>query len=659
MGAMFRVGLERLPDQGEIWRLMRRSVDRKTGEVTLASLRSLAQVVVQSDAFHRLNEHRMGISGALDAHLKQRFCDDLIVAAQLPENRAGIMPFQLCYPDSAPPDDDRAYALWFLSVSQIEAGNRLKKPCRSRISFDIYMTVGAGDIESARLTLNSFFRQGDADWTLHVAASAEVFECLNPGSVQKRIRRTAKRLEGDAAYVAFIETGDRLADGALAHIAAVIEIRPETVLLFTDEDRIDPAGNHIRACLKPGWSDDQLLLGDTVGQLSIFSSQHVLEVAEELNAIEELRALPQPSACWLYALKLAVVEGVKPEQIVHLPAVLFHRFRESSDDVSLQRRLAARHLAGHRPDIVLMETPLVPVQAGSACPVRVYYPLPPVLPLVSIIIPTRDRSDFLRACLQGLLEETDYSRFEIIVVDNGSIQPDMLALLEELSRHSIVTVLRQEGAFNWAWLNNQAAACSQGDLLLLLNDDVRILHPGWLEEMVRQSLRPGVGVVGARLLYPDGTLQHAGVMLSRDGATHLLRGAKAGDTGYLNALICQRDLSAVTGACLMIRREVFDQVGGIDESFAVSCNDIDLCLRVRAAGWRIVWTPYATLTHVDGGTRGRDATPQQILKHWQETARLVGRWTDWMEQDFAVNSALRVTDDALLLKSRRLKFLGM
>ncbi|BCI68207.1 hypothetical protein AAJCM20276_28310 [Acetobacter aceti] len=651
MGAMFRVGLNRLPDQDEIRHLMRRVVDWKTGEVTLASLRSLARVVVQSDAFHRLYEQRTGISGNLDAHLKQRLCDDLVVAAQLPENRAGIMPFQLCYPDSAPPDDDRAYALWFLSVSQIEVENRLKKPCQSQISFDIYMTVGAGDIEAARLTLNSFFRQEDADWTLHVAASAEVFECLNPGSVQKRIRRTAKLLEGEAPYVAFIEPGDRLADGALARIAAMLEIRPETVLLFTDEDRIDPAGNHIRACLKPGWSDDQLLLGDTVGQISIFSRQRVLEVAKELDAVEELRALPHSSTCWLYALKLAVVEGVKPEQIVHLPAVLFHRFKDNSGDVSLQRRLAARHLAVHRPDIVLTETPLAPVQAGSACPTRVCYPLPSVLPLVSIIIPTRDRPDLLRTCLQGLLEETDYPRFEIIVVDNGSIQPDMLVLLEEVSRHPIVTVLRQEGAFNWARLNNQAAARSQGDLLLLLNDDVRILHSGWLEEMVRQNLRSGVGIVGARLLYPDGTLQHAGVMLSRDGATHLLRGAKAGDTGYLNALICQRDLSAVTGACLMIRREVFELVGGVDESFAVSCNDIDLCLRVRTAGWRIVWTPHATLTHVDGGTRGRDATPPQILKHWQETARLVGRWTDWMEQDFAVNPALRVTDNALLLKT--------
>lgn len=651
MGAMFRVGLERLPDQDEIRRLMRRAVDRKTGEVTLASLRSLARIMVQSDAFHRLYEQRMGISVALDAHLKQRLCDDLVVAAQLPENRAEIMPFQLCYLDSAPPDDDRAYALWFLSVSQAEAENRLKKPCRSQISFDIYMSVGTADIEPARLTLNSLFRQEDADWTLHVAASAEMFECLNPGSVQKRIRRAPKLLEGEAPYVAFIGTGDRLADGALARIAAMLEIRPETVLLFTDEDRIDPAGNHIRTCLKPGWSNDQLLLGDTVGQLSIFSRQRVLEVVKELDAVEELRALPQPSACWLYALKLAVVEGMKPEQIVHLPAVMFHRFRDNFDDASLQRRLAEKHLAGHRPDIVLMETPLVPVQAGSACPIRACYPLPLIFPLVSIIIPTRDRPDFLRACLQGLLEETDYPRFEIILVDNGSIQPDMLALLEKVSRHSIVTVLRQEGAFNWAWLNNQAAARSHGDLLLLLNDDVRILHSDWLEEMVRQSLRPGVGIVGARLLYPDGTLQHAGVMLSRDGATHLLRGAKAGDAGYLNALICQRDVSAVTGACLMIRREVFDQVGGIDESFAVSCNDIDLCLRVRAAGWRIVWTPHATLTHVDGGTRGRDATPPQILKHWQETARLVGRWTDWMEQDFAVNPTLRVTDDALLLKT--------
>ncbi|MCE0743959.1 glycosyltransferase family 2 protein [Acetobacter sicerae] len=650
MGAMFRVGLKRLPDQGEIRRLMRRTVDRRTGEVTQTSLRCLARIVVQSDEFRRVYEYRTGISVSSDADLKQRLCEDLVVAAQLPENRAGIMPFRLCYPESASPDDDRAYALWFLSALQTETGGSLKKSCRSRVSFDVHMTVGSDDIEAARLTLNSFFRQEDMNWTLHVAASAEVFGRLNTDPDQRRIQRTTKRLEGQATYVAFIEPGDLLADGALARIATALEVWPETILLFTDEDRIDRTGDHVGACLKPGWSDDQLLSGDTLGQLCIFSRRRVQDVAEELDGVEELRELPPTSVCWLYALKLAVVEGMKPGQVVHLPAVLFHRFRNGADDVSLQshfRRLAEKHLARHRPDVVLTEAALVPGKTES---VRVRYPLPSTAPLVSIIIPTKDRPDFLRTCLQGLLEETDYPRLEIIVVDNGSVRSDMLALFEDLSRHSIVTILRQEGTFNWARLNNQAAALGRGDMLLLLNDDVRILHPCWLDEMVRQSLRPGVGIVGARLLYPDGTLQHAGVMLSQDGATHLLRGAKAGDAGYLNALICQRDLSAVTGACLMIRREVFDQVGGIDESFAVSCNDIDLCLRAGAAGWRVVWTPHATLTHVDGGTRGRDVSPAQILKHWQETARLVGRWKEQMGYDFALNPSLQVTDDALLLR---------
>ncbi|MCH4091489.1 glycosyltransferase family 2 protein [Acetobacter sp.] len=652
MGAMFRVALKRLPDQSEIRRLMHHAVDRRTGEVTQVSLQSLARIVVRSDEFTRLYE-RKDVTASGNAELKQRFCDDLARLARLPENHIGIIPFQLCYPESASPGYDRAYALWFLSVVQAETGSGLKKTSRNRLSFDVYMNVGDESVEAARLTLNALYGQNDADWTLHVAASAETFQHLLSTAAQRCIRRTEEPLEGVAPYLAFIEPGDTLADGALVRIASVLETQPETVLLFTDEDRIDRRGNHVGACLKPGWSDDQLLLGDTLGQFCVFSRRRVQDVMEQLGDVEGLYDPRMTSACWLYALKLAVVEGVEPRRVVHLPVVLFHRFREEPDGVLLRsrlRRLAEKHLARHRPEVVLTEMALVPERVGNQSHVRVCYPLPPEPPLVSIIIPTKDRPDFLRLCLRGLLTETDYPHFEIIVVDNGSVRPDTLALLEDLSRHPAVTVLRQEGAFNWAWLNNQAAARSRGEMLLLLNDDVRILHPDWLEELVRQCLRPGVGVVGARLLYPDGTIQHAGVMLSRDGATHLLRGAKAQDTGYLNALTCQRDLSAVTGACLMIRRDVFDQIGGIDESFAVSCNDIDLCLRASAAGWRVVWTPYATLTHVDGGTRGRDASPAQILQHWQETARLVGRWKGWMECDFALNPALRVTDDALLLR---------
>ncbi|AQS85588.1 MAG: glycosyltransferase family 2 protein [Acetobacter aceti] len=649
IGVMFRVGLKRLPDQREIRRLVPRAVDRRTGEVTMTSLRCLARIVVKSGEFCRLDGDRAGGSVLRRVDLRRRACADLVAATLLPENRAGMMPFQLCYPQGAPPDDDRAYALWFVSVLQGETERGLKKSCRSDIFFDVYMTVGEGDVEAAQLTLRSLCEQEEAVWTLHIAASRKIFEHLLPHLGLKHVRRAMTPLEGQAPYLAFVEPGDRLAKDAFARIAPVLEAKPETVLLFTDEDRIDRVGNHVGACLKPGWSDDQLLTGDTLGQLCVFSRQRVLDVVEELDAADPS---PPPEG-WLYALKLAVVEGGKAEQIVHLPAVLFHRFRNCSREASPQslfRRLAEKHLARHRPDVTLTEAALTPVEAGSPQPVRVCYPLPPALPLVSIIIPTRDRPDFLQTCLRGLLEETDYPHFEVIVVDNGSIRPDMRALLEDLSRHPVVTILRQEGAFNWARLNNQAVAHSRGDRLLLLNDDVRILHPDWLDEMVRQTLRPGVGVVGARLLYPDGTVQHAGVMLSRDGATHLLRGAKAQESGYLNALVCQRDMSAVTGACLMIRREVFDRIGGVDESFAVSCNDIDLCLRAGAAGWRVVWTPHASLTHVDGGTRGRDATPVQILSYWLETARLVARWSGRMSRDPALNPSLRVTDDALLLR---------
>ncbi|MBV1837592.1 glycosyltransferase family 2 protein [Acetobacter estunensis] len=271
-------------------------------------------------------------------------------------------------------------------------------------------------------------------------------------------------------------------------------------------------------------------------------------------------------------------------------------------------------------------------------------------PCPTLSYPTRDRPEYLRTCLQGVLHETAWEELDVLVLDNGSREGEMLRLLDDVTRDPRVQVLTCDEPFNWSRLNNAGVAATRGELVLLLNDDVAIRHPDWLEEMVRQALRPGVGIVGARLLYPDDTIQHAGVALSEDGAAHLLRGAAADDAGYLGQLVRQRDLVAVTGACLMVHRDVFELVGGLDEELEVACNDIDLCLRVIAVGRRVVWTPFATLTHVDGGTRGTMQTPEKIVRHWRETARLVGRWGAWMRRDAVVSPFLRVTEHSLLLR---------
>nr|WP_242009992.1 glycosyltransferase family 2 protein [Acetobacter conturbans] len=573
--------------------------------------------------------------------------------ASFPENLDCIEPFYLLYPNGAPPADDSAYALWTCLREDASAVVSRHAPrTENAPAFDFYMVVAPDSLRDAVQTLHALAGQAGVGWRLHVTTDADSFRMLAGVMRQEKIvgdliQEDAGLLAGNSPWLAFLEPGDRLEAGALDRIVDSLRFTPDTVLLFTDEDRIDENGNHVHARLKAAWSDDQLLFGDTVGDFAVFSRQRVQEVLPDVRVLSD-----GDRQTWLYALKLAVVEGIDRRRVCHSSGILFHRLlRREVPELTRARakEVASDHLARHRPDVRLLVSFWVPPMPDGSQRLRVEYPLPKGMPSVTVIIPTRDRPDLLRACLDGVLHHTDYARLEVLVVDNGSVEAETLALLEEIAAYPCVTVLRDDGVFNWARLNNEAVAGSESDLVLFLNDDVFVRHSDWLEDMVRQILRPGVGVVGARLLYPDDTVQHAGIVVTRDGATHLLRGAAAADAGYLDVLAVQRDLLAVTGACLLMRRSLFVQVGGLDEEFAVSCNDIDLCLRTIAAGWRVVWTPHATLTHLDGGTRGRDATPQQVVKHWGETARLVGRWHALMGKDPTLNPALRVTDHDLLL----------
>ena len=215
-------------------------------------------------------------------------------------------------------------------------------------------------------------------------------------------------------------------------------------------------------------------------------------------------------------------------------------------------------------------------------------------------------------------------------------------------------VLRRPGPFNFAALNNAAAAEARGKVLLLLNNDIEVLHPDWLREMVSHAVRPGVGAVGARLLYPDGTLQHGGILLGPEGAaTHVGRGAARDAPGYLGQLACTRDLSAVTAACLAMSRDVWGAVGGMDERLAVTWNDVDLCLRVRAAGLRVIWTPHAVLLHREGVTRGLEARDTARQERFREEQALVrATWGDAVERDPFLNPNLVATEAGPLALAR-------
>ena len=267
--------------------------------------------------------------------------------------------------------------------------------------------------------------------------------------------------------------------------------------------------------------------------------------------------------------------------------------------------------------------------------VRVIWPIPAPEPLVSVIITTRDRADLLSQCSDGVLYRTEYSNLELLIVDNDSVETNTFTLLDRLAHSdSRVRVLHHPGPFNYSALNNAAAREARGEVLLLLNNDIDVIDSGWLRELVSQAIRPDVGLVGAMLLYPNEQVQHAGIVLGPEGrATHLYRLASRNDPGYFGQLRLPRTLSAVTGACAAIRRAVFFEVGGFDEvNLPVTFNDVDLCLRLGAYGYRVVWTPFAELFHLESASRGLDFTdPVKSERFQRELQHMRNTWGSLME----------------------------
>jgi GT2 family glycosyltransferase len=261
---------------------------------------------------------------------------------------------------------------------------------------------------------------------------------------------------------------------------------------------------------------------------------------------------------------------------------------------------------------------------------------------VSLIIPTRNGLQLLRQCVQSVVDKTHYARYEIVIVDNGSDDPATLEYLQGLRTDPRIRVHRDDRPFNFSALNNAAARTCRGELLGLINNDIEVISGDWLREMVGLALRRDVGAVGARLWFADGTLQHAGVVLGIGGvAGHVHRQLPRTQPGYQGRARLTQEFSAVTAACMVLRREVFDSLGGLDETnLAVDYNDIDFCLRIRRAGYRVIWTPHAELYHHESATRGRAQSEAAQRRYQAEVAFMRKNWGSLLEYDPAYNPNL-------------------
>ena len=438
-------------------------------------------------------------------------------------------------------------------------------------------------------------------------------------------------------FVALLDHDDLLPASALFWVAKALEEHPDAALLYSDEDQIDANGNRSDPHFKCDWNYDLLLSQNMVSHLGVYRTARVRQVGGFRPGYEGSQD---------YDLALRCIEQISPAQIVHIPRVLYHgrrRFDGRSPAGAERKQAGLQALNDHlgRSGIDaraerLDDRPLY----------RVRYALPAERPLVSIIIPTRNAAVLVRQCIGSILRKTLYPRYEILLIDNGSDDPAALSLFESLRAEGSIRVLRDDRPFNYSALNNAAVRQARGSLLALVNNDIEVITPDWLDEMVSVALQPGIGAVGARLWYPDKTLQHGGVIIGLGHAAgHAHLRLPQGQAGYAARADLMQAYSAVTAACLVVRKSLFEAVGGLNEAdLAVAYNDVDFCLRLRELGCRNVWTPFAELFHHESATRGTDDSPQKRARFNSEVEYMHRRWPEMIRNDPAYNPNLALAE---------------
>ena len=475
------------------------------------------------------------------------------------------------------------------------------------------IVLAGADLERLAATLTNLRAQTQPAWravVLHAATPQAAPDDPRIAHEPWRDDRSLRDLVGDAPFC-LLRAGDRFVPEALGLLAA--EIGTDD-LIYGDELR-DGAPR-----LKPDWSPD-------LARVTGYQGRPWLAAPALLARLPDDPVGPMET----FPLALDLMLGRAAAGIAHLPRVL-------------------AETVGADPDAPTRSAALLRHRADAAEPVirdgvlDLLWPLPDPAPRVSIVIPSRDRLDLIERVCRGVLAETAYPAIECVIVDNGSTDPAVLAHYDALRRDPRVAIVAHDAPFNFSAMVNAGVAAATGSVVVLLNNDVAVLRPDWLDAMVRQALRPEVGAVGARLLYADGTLQHAGVVVGLGGrAGHILR-KRPGDTpGHLGRLRVAHEVSAVTAACLAVSRENYLAVGGFDaEAFPVDFNDVDFCLRLGAIGRKTVWTPAATLAHLESVSRGPSVGAKRI-RFEQEAARFAERWRHAIRHDPFHHPALSLT----------------
>ncbi|MBF0566215.1 MAG: glycosyltransferase family 2 protein [Nitrospirae bacterium] len=516
----------------------------------------------------------------------------------------------------------RAYEEWIKLNEPVSSRSSRAMDTLNRYPVFSVVLLGCGKEAThyAEDTIASIGKQTYGHWNLH-----------NAGSINELL--SGSSWWGD--YVVIVDGHAILSPRAFSEMAGTINDNPGVDLLYTDNDTILD-GRRQAPCFKPEWSPDRFRSFDYIGPVAVLKKELLAIIA---NCEHDKDLYTELYTC-LYGLLLEA--GALTSRVIRIPKMLYH----------LQGSPDCRHSEGFSKgchgdycSVGLKDYQQIRVAAlrkylgGSATVESTHPPVckvnykHSVRPLVSIVIPNRDHSCVLDACLKSIISKTTYDRYEIVIVENGSRQIKTFGVYARYEKTAKVRVIPRDGDFNFSAVNNFGAGKAGGEVLLFLNNDTELLTPAWLEEMLGHALRSGVGAVGAKLCYPDGTIQHAGVVTGMCGiAGHPQQGEPCESDGYLYDLRTVRNVSAVTGACLMVRHELFGQAGGFDEDLALAYNDVDLCLKLAACGHLTIWTPYAVLIHHESKTRGYDLSKTQKERLAGESSIIMEKWGRYIER---------------------------
>lgn len=554
----------------------------------------------------------------------------------------------------------RWLALYDTAFTDAEELEELLSGLEVRPRFSILMPCYNPDLDWLARAINSVRNQAYPDWELCITDDAsdraEVRKLIQQAAQEdERIRCVFHEVNGHICeatnsaleiatgdWLVLLDNDDELHPEALLWVADAISRSPTARLVYTDEDKLDDRRERQAPYFKCDFNYDLFLSHNMICHLGAYHAATVRDLGGFRKGFEGAQD---------WDLALRVLDAAGPEAIVHVPRVLYHWRVHSGSTASgasaKNYALAAavnavqEHLDRCGVRAVAQKHPFLDY-------LRVKYAVPEPTPLVSIVVPTRDRVDLLSTCIESVMQKTNYPNLEIIVVDNGTECPRTLSYFEDAQRRwPNVRVLRDDRPFNYSALNNAAVRVAEGDYICLMNNDIEVISPDWLDEMVGHASRSGVGCVGAKLYYPNNLVQHAGVVLGIGGVAghvHKMIGRDSG--GYFGRAQLTQSLSAVTAACLVVKKTVFDEVGGLDEEhLAVAFNDVDFCLRVREAGYRNVFTPFAELYHHESVSRGLEDTAEKRKRFAAEAAYMMHRWKPQLDRDPAYSPNLSLDSE--------------